>query len=125
MAPKLPGIKTQLGKDPRGGQDVLRRFTWEIRSINVCLEDLRYYQASALGITGPQMLILMALTDLEGDDGVPVNVVAKLMKVESGFITKNAKELEDKRFVRRKSDTNDARFVLLSLTDNARKRLAS
>ncbi|MBB2737038.1 hypothetical protein ACVIW2_004076 [Bradyrhizobium huanghuaihaiense] len=55
--------------------------------------DLRSYHANALGITGPQMMILMALTELE-EDGVPVNAVAKLMRVESGFITKQSRELE-------------------------------
>ncbi|MDA9393061.1 MarR family transcriptional regulator [Bradyrhizobium sp. CCBAU 45394] len=121
----MPRLTRRLGKSPAAGQAVLRRFTWEIRSIDLCLDDLRYFQANALGITGPQMMILMALTELERDDGVPVNVVAKLMTVGSAFITKHSKELENKRFVRRKPCTKDARVVHLSLTDNARKRLAS
>lgn len=79
--------------------------TWEIISINVCLDDLRCFQANALGIAGAQMMILMALTDLDSDDGVPVNVVAKLMKVDSSFITIHSKRLEEKRFVRRKPCT--------------------
>ncbi|MDA9435430.1 MULTISPECIES: MarR family winged helix-turn-helix transcriptional regulator [Bradyrhizobium] len=125
MPPKLPALATRSRKEPRVSQDLLRRFTWEIRSIDICLDDLRSYHANALGITGPQMMILMALTELEEEHGVPVNAVARLMRVESGFITKQSKELESKRFVRRKSDMNDARYVLLSLTDIARKSLAS
>lgn len=125
MAPNLPARTKRLGKGPDAGQDVLRQFTWEIRSINVCLDDLRCFQANALGITGPQMMILMAVTELERDGGVPVNVVAKLMKIGSSFITKNSKELENKRFLRRTPGTKDARVVHLSLTENARKRLAS
>lgn len=125
MAPKLPRLTTRLGKSSAENQDVLRRFMWEIRSLNVCLDDLRQYQANALDITGPQMMILMALTDLERGDGVPVNMVANLMEVGSSFITMHSKQLEEKRLVRRKPCTKDARFVHLSLTDNARKRLAS
>ncbi|MHC4049228.1 MarR family winged helix-turn-helix transcriptional regulator [Bradyrhizobium sp. 25ACV] len=125
MAPKLPERTKRLGKGPDAGQGVLRQFAWEIRSINVCLDDLRCFQANALGITGPQMMILMALTDLERDEGVPVNVVAKLMKIGSSFITKHSKELETKRFLQRTPGAKDARFVHLSLTENARKRLAS
>ncbi|WP_439360286.1 MarR family transcriptional regulator [Bradyrhizobium sp. DASA03007] len=124
MPSKLPGSKRRLGKSLTVSQDVLRRFTWEIRAINVCLDDLRYFQAHALGIAAPQMMILMALLDLEQGDGVPVNVVAKLMKVESAFITKHSKQLEDKRFVRRERCANDARIVHLSLTDSARGALA-
>ncbi|MFB6465029.1 MarR family winged helix-turn-helix transcriptional regulator [Bradyrhizobium sp. 1AS20L] len=125
MAPNLPELTKRLGKRPEAAQEVVRQFTWEIRSINVCLDDLRCFQANALGVTGPQMMILMALTDLERDDGVPVNVVAKLMKVGPPFITRNSKQLESKRFLRRTPGTKDARVVHLSLTENARKRLAS
>ncbi|MDA9445728.1 MULTISPECIES: transcriptional regulator, SarA/Rot family [Bradyrhizobium] len=125
MPSKLTGLKRRLGKSLAASQDVLRRFTWEIRAINVCLDDLRSFQAHALGIAAPQMMILMALIDLEHGDGVPVNVVAKLMKVESAFITKHSKQLEDKRFVRRERCANDARIVHLSLTDSARRGLAS
>ncbi|TFV48317.1 MarR family transcriptional regulator [Bradyrhizobium niftali] len=125
MPSKLPGLKRRLGKSPAASQDVLRRFTWEIRAINVCLDDLRSFQAHALGLASPQMMILMALIDLEQGDGVPVNVVAKLMKVESAFITRHSKQLEEKRLVRRKRCANDARIVNLSLTDSARRQLAS
>lgn len=125
MPPNLSGRTKRLGKGPDAGQDVLRQFTWEIRSINVCLDDLRCFQANALGITGPQMMILMAVTELERDGAVPVNVVAKLMNIGSSFITKHSKELENKRFLRRTPGSKDARLVHLSLTENARKRLAS
>ncbi|WP_271600844.1 hypothetical protein [Bradyrhizobium sp. CCBAU 45384] len=53
------------------------------------------------------------------------SAVAKLMRVASGFIAKQSKELESKQFVRRKSDMKDARYVLLSLTAIAPKSLAS
>lgn len=68
----------------------------------------------------PQMMILMVLTDLDRDKGVPVNVVAKL----TPFITTQSKLLEKNMFLRRRPCTRDARVVQLSLTDNACKRLA-
>lgn len=102
-----------------------RRFTWEIRSISVCLEDIRDFRANALGITGPQLMILMALTDLNKGKGVPGNVVAKLMKVDPSFITIQSKVLETKGFLRRKPCARDARVMQLVLTDKACKRLAS
>ncbi len=60
-------------------QDTIRRFTWEIASINVHLQELRYFWAKALGISGPQWMILMALADLDQGDGVPVKVVSKML----------------------------------------------
>src|SRR3954463_5827697 len=67
--------------------DIIRRFTWEISSINMYLEELRQFWARTLGISGPQWLILMAISDLDKDDGIPVNVVPKLLHVDPSFVT--------------------------------------
>ncbi len=97
---------------------------WEIASINVHLEELRQFWAKALGISGPQWMIVMALSDLDKDDGVPVNVVSKLLHVDPSFVTTQSKLLEKKGFLRRKPSTTDARIVQMSLTDKTRKHLA-
>jgi DNA-binding MarR family transcriptional regulator len=114
-----------LGKTATKNQDNIRRFTWVIASINVHLEELRYFWAKTLGISGPQWMILMALADMDQDDGVPVNVVSKKLHVDSSFITTQSKLLEKKGFLRRKSSTEDARIVQMSLTDKTYKHLAS
>lgn len=103
----------------------MRRLTLEIRSLNVCLEDFLHVRAESLGISGTQLAILMAVTDLDKDGGAPAGVVAKLMKVDPSFITLHSKALEKVGFVRRKPGVRDARVVQLSLTDKARKRLAN
>ena len=96
-----------------------------IASINVHLEELRYFWAKTLGISGPQWMILMALADMDQDDGVPVNAVSKKLHVDSSFITTQSKILEKKGFLRRKTSTEDARIVQMSLTDKTYKHLAS
>src|SRR3974390_3310291 len=106
-------------------QEVVRRFTWVIASINVHLEELRYFWAKTLGISGPQWMILMALMDLDQDAGVPVNAVSKKLHVDSSFVTTQSKLLEKKGFLRRKTSTEDARIVQMSLTDKTYKHLAS
>jgi DNA-binding MarR family transcriptional regulator len=113
-----------LGKTASKNQDNIKRFTWVIASINVHLEELRYFWAKTLGISGPQWMILMALADMDQDDGVPVNVVSKKLHVDSSFITTQSKLLEKKGFLRRKSSTEDARIVQMSLTDKTYKHLA-
>ena len=105
-------------------QDAVRRFTWAIAAINVHMEELRYFWAKAIGISGPQWMILMALADLDEADGVPVNVVSKKLHVDPSFVTTQSKLLEKKGFVRRKGSTEDARVVHMSLTDKTRKHLA-
>jgi DNA-binding MarR family transcriptional regulator len=106
-------------------QNAIRRFTWVIASINVHLEELRYFWAKTLGVSGPQWMILMALADLDQEHGVPVNVVSKKLHVDSSFVTTQSKLLEKKGFLRRKTSAEDARIVQMSLTDKTYKHLAS
>ena len=96
-----------------------------VATINVHLEELRYFWAKALGISGPQWLILMALADMDQDNGVPVNAVSKKLHVDASFITTQSKLLEKKGFLRRRTSTEDARIVRMSLTDKTYKQLAS
>ncbi len=70
-------------------------------------------------------MILMALTELDRENGVPVNVVSKLMHVDPSFVTTQSKLLEKKGFLRRRTSTSDARVVQMSLTDKTCKHLAS
>jgi MarR family transcriptional regulator, organic hydroperoxide resistance regulator len=105
-------------------QDAVRHFTWAIAAIGVHLEELRYFWAKALGISGPQWMILMALADMDQDEGVPVNAVSKKLHVDSSFVTTQSKLLEKKGFLRRKTSAEDARIVQMSLTDKTYKHLA-
>jgi len=106
-------------------QDIVRRFTWVIASTNVRLEELRYFWAKTLGVSGPQWMILMALADLDQNgEGVPVNVVSKKLHVDSSFVTTQSKLLEKKGFLRRKTSAEDGRIVQMSLTDKTYKHLA-
>src|SRR2546421_11733173 len=105
--------------------DIARQFAWEIASINVYLQELRYFWAKALGISGPQWMILMALADLDQGEGVPVKVVSKMLHVDPSFVTTQSKMLEKKGFMRRKTSEEDARIVQMSLTDKTYKQIAN
>src|SRR5258707_10615524 len=106
-------------------QNLVRRFTWEIASINVHLHELRYFWAKTLGVSGPQWMILMALADLDQGEGVPVKVVSKMLHVDPSFVTTQSKMLEKKGFMRRKTSEDDGRIVQMSLTDKTYKHIAS
>jgi MarR family transcriptional regulator, organic hydroperoxide resistance regulator len=114
-----------LAAGPAKNQDAVRRFTWEIAAISVHLEELRYFWAKALGISGPQWMILMAIAEFDQGDGIPVNAVSKTLHVDSSFVTTQSKLLEKKGFMRRKPSVDDARVVRMSLTDKAYKQLAN
>ena len=114
----------RLGETTPKNQETIRRFAWVINSVGVHLEELRYFWAKALGISGPQWMILMALADLDDKDGIPVNVVSKKLHVDPSFVTTQSKLLEKKGFLRRKTSSEDARIVQMSLTDKTHKHLA-
>ncbi len=124
VGPPGPAKRANSGGTTKN-QDVIRRLTWLVATISVHLEELRYFWGKALGISGPQWMILMALAEIDQDEGVPVNVVSKKLHVDSSFVTTQSKLLEKKGFVRRKTSTEDARIVLMSLTDRTYKHLAS
>jgi MarR family transcriptional regulator, organic hydroperoxide resistance regulator len=125
VGPPGPAQRANPGGTTVKDQEIIRRFTWVIASINVHLEELRYFWGKALGISGPQWMILMALAEIDQDDGVPVNVVSKKLHVDSSFVTTQSKLLEKKGFIRRKSSTEDARIVQMSLTNKSAKHLAN
>ena len=110
---------------PAKDQDVIRQFTWEIASISAHLDELRYFWAKKLGISGPQWMIIVALAELDKGDGAPANAVSKMLHVDSSFVTTQSKLLEKKAFIRRKQSSEDHRIVKMSLTDKTCKQLAS
>ncbi|WP_082637498.1 MarR family winged helix-turn-helix transcriptional regulator [Bradyrhizobium retamae] len=115
------------GSDEFGGknQDIARQLSWEIAAINVHLQEIRYFWAKALGISGPQWMILMALADLDKGEGVPVKDVSKMLHVDPSFVTTQSKMLEKKGFMRRRTSADDARVVQMSLTDKTYKHIAN
>jgi MarR family transcriptional regulator, organic hydroperoxide resistance regulator len=106
-------------------QDLVREFIWDIVSINTHFEEIRYMLARMLGISGPQWLILMAISDLDRGDGVSVRVVSEKLHVDPSFVTTQSKSLEKHGFMRRIASVDDARVVLMSLTDKACKQMAN
>src|SRR5436190_5469597 len=117
----------RTGSNELGGKnhDTTRQFAWEIAAINVHLQEIRYFWAQALGVSGPQWMILMALADLDQGEGVPVKVVSKMLHVDPSFVTTQSKMLEKKGFMRRKTSEDDARVVQMSLTDKTYRQIAN
>ncbi|MEH2474793.1 DNA-binding MarR family transcriptional regulator [Nitrobacteraceae bacterium AZCC 2161] len=105
-------------------QEIVRQFVWDIASINVHLEEIRHFWAKELGISGPQWMILMAIGDLDRGKGVPVKDVSAMLHVDPSFVTTQSKMLEKNGFTRRVPSSEDARVVLMSLSDKASKKIA-
>jgi len=118
------GGQVEFSEMASKNQESVRQFAWVIDSVSVQLEEVRYFWAKALGISGPQWMILAALADLDEKDGVAVNVVSKKLHVDPSFVTTQSKLLEKKGFLRRRTSVEDARVVKMSLTDRTYKHLA-
>ena len=113
------------GGSARKNQELVKRFNWEIASINVYLQEIRYFWAKTLGVSGPQWIILMALAEADTGSGVSVKTVSKIIHVDPSFVTTQSKLLEKKNLIRRKTSEDDARVVEMSLTDKTYKHMAS
>lgn len=103
---------------------LIRELTWDLVAINVHLEDIRRIWAEVLGVNGPQWLILMAISDLDEGRGVSVGEVSAKIHVHSTYISAQTKGLEKSGFLNRTASPVDARIVVMSLTDKARKEIA-
>ena len=97
---------------------------WDLVSISNHLEDMRRCWARFFGISGPQWLILMAISDLDTGSGVSVSDVSAKVHAVSTFVTKQTKLLEKQGLLRRVTSKADARVVLMSLSDEARAEIS-
>lgn len=104
--------------------EAIDRLTWEITAIQAHLEKIQRVWARVLGISRSQWMILMAISDLDEGNGVPVKAVAKLLRVHGSFVTTQANLLEKIKLVRRRPCRMDGRIVRLFLSDRALKLLA-
>jgi DNA-binding MarR family transcriptional regulator len=96
---------------------------WDFVSISNNLEDMRRAWAKLFGISGSQWLILMAISDLDRGGGVSVGDVSRKIHAVSTFVTTQTKILERMGLLNRMPSTEDARVVLMSLSDQARRKI--
>ncbi len=117
--------RSEAARTSGKNQEIVRQFVWDIASINVHLDEIRHFWAKELGISGPQWMILMAIGDLDRGRGVAVKDVSAMLHVDPSFVTTQSKMLEKNGFMRRIPSTEDARVVLMSLSDKASKKIAT
>ena len=73
---------------------------------------------SELGITYPQYLVLLVLWE---QDAQPVNDLARRLHLETNTVTPLLQRMEKDGLVTRKRGKEDARQVIVSLTDRSRE----
>lgn len=102
----------------------VRDLIWNIVEIHSQLEEIHKNWAEILGLTEPQWLILMAIDELDGGRGVSGIAVANKLRIHPAFVTNQTKKLEAMDYLAREPSPDDARFVLMSLTERARAEIS-
>ena len=73
---------------------------------------------SEIGLTYPQYLVMMVLWE---KDGQPVNDIAKRLYLETNTVTPMLKRMETEGYVKRVKGKEDARQIIVSLTEKGRE----
>jgi DNA-binding MarR family transcriptional regulator len=88
------------------------------------LEAVRDGYAKIVGVTGIQYTMLVCISVLGATQSVTVKAVAEHLKLSGPFVTVEVGKLVSMGLVEKADDPSDRRKVSLSLTDEARARLA-
>lgn len=88
------------------------------------LEAVRDGYAKIIGVTGIQYTMLVCISVLGENQSVTVKAVAEHLKLSGPFVTVEIGKLVGMGLVDKAGDPSDRRKVSLSLTDEARTRLA-
>jgi DNA-binding MarR family transcriptional regulator len=99
--------------------DLPGKLLWEIETLQHLFLEIRSHWAKVIGVSGPQLLILQSIKELDDIAGVPVNAVATRLHVHPTFATAQTKLLEKSGFLRRIPSEVDGRVVLMTLTKQA------
>jgi DNA-binding MarR family transcriptional regulator len=108
----LPALLDK-GRQPDG---TFRQLLYDISVVATLLESAREYLAERLGVTSPQYNIVMVIARTGAAKGVSVSEVATRLNVTGAFVTNEVKKLVKAGLIAKKSNPDDGRGVLLSLT---------
>lgn len=102
------------------GDKRFRQLVYDLLTVSNRMSVVREHLGKKLKISAPQYSVLMAILQLEGDRGVGVSALAKLLHVSTAFVATETGKLEQFGLVIKRADPDDGRAVRLSLTRNAR-----
>jgi DNA-binding MarR family transcriptional regulator len=85
---------------------------------------VREHLGDRMGISAPQYSLLMAVGQFQGEHGVGVTAVAKVMHVSSAFVATESGKLAQAGLLAKRANPKDGRAVLLSLTRAGRSLIA-
>jgi MarR family transcriptional regulator, organic hydroperoxide resistance regulator len=103
----------------------LRKLVYDFFTVSARMEDVRRHLGNRIGLTGPQYSLMMAVAELQGNDGVSVGRVAEYLHVTGTFVTTESGKLSEKGFLEKYTNVHDRRSSLLSIAPKGEKALHS
>lgn len=108
-----------------GGSDKrFRQLVSDLLTLSVRMEVVREHLGRQMGITGPQYSVLVAVSHLQGEVGVSVGALARVLHVSSAFIATETRKLAEAGLVMKLPNPKDRRGVLISLSRAGQAQIA-
>lgn len=106
-----------------GSDQAFRAMVHDVLGFAARIQQVRNRFGGLLSLSGSQYTVLVALSQLQGQDGVGVNTLAEHLHLSGAFVTIEVNKLVAGGFVRKEVNTSDRRRVRLTITPYARKQL--
>jgi len=103
-----------------GSDAAFRDFLGSLLNVGSQVHELRSFIAKHLGVSEPQYRLILAIAQLQQDEGVSVGVVAERLWVSTNFVTMEVRKLQSIGWVEKRQNPEDRRGVLLILTPSGR-----
>lgn len=108
-----PRVSEEQAEDPRHDLRILRSLRRIIRAVELYSKKL----ASRHAVTGPQLICLLTIKDLEP---VTATVIAQQVHLSPSTVVGVLDRLEEKKLIIRERDKEDRRRVYITLTDEGK-----
>jgi DNA-binding MarR family transcriptional regulator len=119
----LPPTVTRPELLEAGSDRRFRALVSDLFTVSARMEIVREHLGRALGISGPQYSLIVAIAHLQGSRGISVGTVAQALHVSSAFVASETGKLVRRRFLYKRTNPLDRRVVLLSIAPAGRLRL--
>jgi DNA-binding MarR family transcriptional regulator len=113
---RLPATVSRPALLERGSDERFRRLVYDLLIISSRMAMVREHLGSRMGIGAPQYSLLMAVGQFQGKNGVGVTAIARVLHVSSAFVATESGKLVQAGLLTKRSNPEDRRGVLLSVT---------
>jgi len=113
---RLPATVSRPALLEAGSDERFRRLVNDLLTIASRMTAVREHLGSRIGITAPQYSLLMAIGQFQGERGVGVSAIARVLHVSSAFVATETGKLAQFGLLTKRANPKDGRAVLLSLS---------